>query len=458
MILKKEEQKEEIKKKNKIIISCIGVALAVILILLGIYQFYIANPKRIVSDAITKLSDKADDIFDLNKTNNKLGDSYTINGNIEFDIKSDMLNSLASSEEMKPYVKLLENLNKATYQYTLKQDNKNKKLLFNLDSKLNNKNLINVNYLIQNDKQYFLVKDFLDTYIDGGEIKYFESLEESEDTIKDFEYIYNFTIDSFQKHLKSSYIKKEDTKTKINGKDKDVKKVTLTIDHKNVNEIANGILDDLKKDEKASKILTRYNKDFKDSKIDNATVSEDEAIYFSVYTDKITYQTLKYELTIKDSNDNINIVYHDSKEDTIELFSSDKLIGSAVISEKGDTDTITVKDASNNKLGDIVITVTDTKATLNANFTYQNINVIFNINQDIKEEKDKYDYTTTSEIKILSGNMNMVDANIKMTATATKGTNVTENVDKSVKAENLTTEQQEKLQNGLYGVLTTLMQ
>ena len=99
------------------------------------------------------------------------------------------------------------------------------------------------------------------------------------------------------------------------------------------NVVTNNIISDLKKDEKASKIIKGY--DIKLEKSENEEViSDNEEMTFSVYADNISYNILRYDISIKDSENNILVTYLDKETDVIEVYSDNEKQSTIKINDK----------------------------------------------------------------------------------------------------------------------------
>lgn len=453
--------KEENKKKmiEKMLITAFSI-LATFLILFGIYHFYFSNPKRIMSNAVLKLSNRFEQIFDKNSMD--VADNYTIKGNVKINIESELLNNAALSstketKEMLAYVKLFQNLSKLDNNYTFIQDAKNKQLFFQLNSNLEKNNIITAKYILQDKKQYILIKNFFNHYVDGGEFDYFKMLEENENQLENWKYIYNVMIQSFNRNLKESYFKVSDVKENINGKEKKVKKISCTIDKDNIIEFTQNILKDLKEDQKANKILTNINSDFKNAKIDKDSfvLEDDEKITLSVYTNSLTYEELKYDIRFQADKDDITISYTDSKEETVEVLNKNKLLLQANIKSDNAKTEIVFKDSKKKELGTLKIVAANQKMELEAVGNYEGINfkvAMFNQNTTAK---NGYDIDGNIILKVDADGNSLLNLKITNKASLTKEADIKEKVVNS--SNELTPQEQENLQIEFYRILTTLM-
>lgn len=224
------------KKKNQkgLIISIISIAIVLILLTtVLVYKLYFGNSKRIAIKAIDNFSKKIEDIMNDYLDTNDYGNNYTITSKISIDAESEMLNTLATtSDEYVAYSNIVKNLKNLDTELTLEQNQNTKQALIQLQSKFKNEELINGKYLIQDNKQYYLVKGLFDTYVDGGKTNYFELLEQSAITEEEIKYIYDVSINSLKQNLKDNYFTSENQNIKINNQEVNARKVVFTIDDK----------------------------------------------------------------------------------------------------------------------------------------------------------------------------------------------------------------------------------
>ena len=448
-------------KESKIMITIISLVLATLLILLGTYKLYFANSKRIISQAINHFADNVDNIFDLEQPYSGITgeDSFTMEGNAKINIQSDMLASLSTDESTKAIANLLNNLEKTTHYYTLKQDNQNKKVQINWNSKLDNKDLFAMNYIVQDDKQYVFMKNVFDKYISLGEYKYFDQLSKGEESVEELEYVFHLTVSALQNHLKDSYFTQEEVTTEINSKKQKVKKVSLVIDYNNAQELLTNVLNDLKNDKKAVEILSKYNSDFKNSTIKENPLGKEEKVFFHVYTDKLTYKELKYELEIMDSKDSIVLTY-DKQSKTYELYYQEKLIGSASVLEEDKKTVITIFDANKKEIGKLDIQFNDKKLNMEGYIIIEDMKIQFSQSDVIAQENE--DYQTDGSIKInvsstKSQNLTLMEMNITYNNKVQKGATIQEKVTDSVPVESLSDTDKQKLEAEMNRIMLELI-
>lgn len=466
-----QEQKEvqgvnttnKIKKKNskvEIIIALICVIVFILLIVGVIYFKFSRDNKKIISTGITNLTAKFEDMTVRNK-DIELTKNYTIDGKIKLDLESDLLDDYASTyQEYKPYVNLINNLNKTNNSFSLKQNLDSKKILYQIDSKLNSDELIDAKFYIDEDKEYYFVKGFLDKYIENGKSSYFENLEENQNTYDNIDYLYKFIVKSLKENLKDEYFVKTDEEITIEGKKINTKKITLKLDENNGNELLENILKDLKADKKANEILTSLDEDFEDAEVEDS-IQKGQEITFSVYVDNLFYHIKKYELSVDDASNKILITYLDQEKDIVEIYNDNDLVSSIEITnDNKDNYTFNIFDENHKKIS--TITLKNTKELVEVSFNMNIDDCVVNGKMTSKYSnivKNKsYDNNTTISVNIKSDDQEILDAKITMDMEAKNDSDIDEDVSNSIKEDNITTNQQEKLQEIYTNALIKLMQ
>lgn len=440
-IVKPEEPKETQPKKNKNVI--IIVAAIIIVLLVGVflaYKFYFGNSKRLTVKAIDKFSDKWEKVMDDYLDTTDFGDNYTMTSDVSLKAESEYLQALAqTSVEYVPYANIVKNLQNLDTKVIFAQNKKEKQALIQVDSKLKNADLINVKYLIEDNKQYYLIKGLLDTYVDGGESNYFETLSETDTMMEDMRYVYDVALKSLKKNLKDSYFKNETEKIKVNGKEVSARKIVFTIDDKVGVELATAILKDLKADKKANDILVGMEPSFKDAQVDkNTTIFGDKSgIRVGVYVNNLTYQNLMYKLEMYDSYSNTSLTYQDGKDKEpaiINIYEQNKLVGIVEMTEKENQADFKFLDASKTNLGTLVITNKNDTVTAKLALDIEGLKVNLNMTGESKEVVKSKEMTSnfSLDFNIEMQGMTLANAEMKIDSEIKEGTKIKEDSSKAV--------------------------
>ncbi len=437
--------------KNKRVLAIGVFIIGLIFILIGGVLNYLGNPKRIMAISIDNLNKSMNRL--LNNENKLLQDSYTMTSNIKFNLESDYLKSLATQDPAYlPFYQLLTNLNNTNSNITLTQDKTNKKLLLNYNSNLNNIELITGKYLIENNTEYYYVNGITPSYINNGNNNYFETLNSETTQQENLLYIVNRVSESLKENLTDDYF----TKTKENN----LTKIGLKLDNESMNKLINSILKDLKKDKKATEILTGYNKDFKNLKIKNNTILEKgQKLEINIYTDSIVYTPKKYELIFLDNRNTNKLVYEkNDKKGLIMIYNNNKLESTLELTTEKEQTTINALDSKNKKIGTLTLNNTKNSKKISMNLNIDNMAIDLSIsskNTNIKKEKS-YNNDTKISIVATTNNTSLLDFNISITSSIITNIKIEENVSDSILKSSITTEQQENLNNKLTNIISTL--
>jgi hypothetical protein len=151
--------------------------------------------------------------------------------------------------------------------------------------------LAGVKVLTTPDTGYVFLNKIFDKYIEVSELKDALSSTNYND-MEDYTYLYNFVQKSFIKNVNSSDFVKGNAEITIDGEKKQVNSLKLEYNDKQILELVNLIISDIKADEKANKIVTNIYKDFANYNMNDSLDSIDEehmsTYIYTVYTSKLT--------------------------------------------------------------------------------------------------------------------------------------------------------------------------
>ena len=328
------------------------------------------------------------------------------------------------------------------------QDKENKKLFLNLDSKLAGQSLLNTKYLVENATAYYSIDGITSTYVNNGNNNYFESLNSTTTTNENTKYIIEKIAESLAKNLEDNYLSE--------SYNNEYKIITITLTEKDIVTYINKVINDLKKDDKANKIMTGYNANFSKTKITAEDISGIGTIKVNIYLDKLLSQAKIYELELKDNN-KITYSKEDGKE-IIEIISEDEKV-TLEIRSQGEKTEISIKDGNNTSLGTITISKTSTNYDIVANIISEETSLDFGYNYQITNLKKgtSYDSSATMTMKITAQDTTILDGNITITGQTTNDVTINEDTSGSVLASSLTGTQSELLQQKLSLIILSLM-
>ena len=439
-------EKEKKKKGKKLVVGLI--ILGLILIAGGGVLTYFSSPSYVSKTVIKEFGQKATELMN-SRIETGLEDNYKTTSNIKMNLKSDYFSALATMDPSYAMISnLLNNLSNTENNITMVQDKENKKLFFNLDSKLSGQSLINTKYLVENATAYYSIDGVTNTYVNNGNNNYFESLNSSTTTNENLKYLIEKIAESMANNLEESYLSESYTD--------EYKVITITLTEQNIVTYGNKIINDLKNDEKANQIMTGYNANFSEVKLTEKDVAGTGTIKVNIYLDKILSQVSQYELEL--GNGNKCIYYKENGKEIVELISEEETT-TLEIEKHGEKTEINIKDGSNTSLGTVTISQTSTNYDIVANITSEEATLDFGYNYQITNLKKgtSYDSAATITIKMTAQNTTIIDGTITVTGQTTNDTTISEDTSSSVLASTLSGTQTELLQQKIALIILSLM-
>lgn len=439
-------EKEKKKKGKKLVVGLI--VLGLILIAGGGVLTYFSSPSYVSKTVIKEFGQKATELMN-SRIETGLEDNYKTTSNIKMNLKSDYFSALATMDPSYAMISnLLNNLSNTENNITMVQDKENKKLFFNLDSKLSGQSLINTKYLVENATAYYSIDGVTNTYVNNGNNNYFESLNSSTTTNENLKYLIEKIAESMANNLEESYLSESYTD--------EYKVITITLTEQNIVTYGNKIINDLKNDEKANQIMTGYNANFSEVKLTEKDVTGTGTIKVNIYLDKILSQVSQYELEL--GNGNKCIYYKENGKEIVELISEEETT-TLEIEKHGEKTEINIKDGSNASLGTVTISQTSTNYDIVANITSEEATLDLGYNYQITNLKKgtSYDSAATITIKMTAQNTTIIDGTITVTGQTTNDTTISEDTSSSVLASTLSGTQKELLQQKIALIILSLM-
>ena len=433
-------------KKNKL-----GVFLLFISILLlaaGGVLTYLTSPKYVASTVLKETGTSLTKWLS-NDESTGLEDNYQMSGTLKINLQSDYYQGLSTTNpDYATTAKLLTNLTNTQNNFQIVHDKDNKRLFVNYDSKLNNQNLFNTKFLVENATAYYYIDGVTSTYINNGNNNYFESLNSTTTTKENLKYLIEKTMEYIGNNIKDDYL----TTTYQDN----YKIITLTLTEKDSVTLGNAVLKDLKKDDKAHQILLGYDPEFDKVKLTEEDVKGQGTIKLHIYSNKLTLKNEKYIL--EDENNN-SITYTDTNnKKTIEIKSEESTTVLTITTDKDKT-VIDITDEEGNNLGNVSISKTSTNYDIVAKIQSDSTTIDFGYNSqktNLKKGKS-YDKQSSITLNVTSQNTNIINGTITLDAKVTNDTKITEDTSTSVLASSIDGTRQELLNQKITTVLTQLM-
>ena len=420
---------ENKKKKSKIVI--IVLVVAIILLAGGITLSYLTSAKYVAKRAVKLMSENAVELANGRKTETGLEENFNKTSTIKVNLQSDYFQALqALSPDYQILSNILRNLSGVETQVTTIQDQKNKKMLVNFDSKLAGEELASVKYLVDNATEYYFINGTTENYINNGNNGYFEALSSATTAQENTEYIIEKIGSSAANNIKDEYL----SESYEDGN----KKVTITLTEDNMVEFLNNIIAELKEDSRANKIMTGYDKDFGKEKITKDDLHDIGTVTINIYIDKFFGTVKRYEMT---TSDNSGITYYEEENKTLELRMNNELIAKLDITTSDDKMEAKITDGNGASIGSISISKTSTNYDVIANITTSTLTANFGYNSQITNLKkgNSYDSSTTVSLDVSANNVSLINGTIEVTSTTTNDTTINEDVSNSVLASTMTT-------------------
>ncbi len=422
-------------KKKKIIVTMV-IIVAVGLLLAGgilLYQNY-SNKNRIVT-SFNDLKTSLTKTFNLDEKATNTSIKQTVTGSTKININPIFGNSSDGTDV------IIGNLNNSTFNYEYRLDTESKRMYMDGSLLLNSTELLGLNFYQAEDISYAFLRNIFDKYIviEGSDI--FTYLEESKKATDDINYIYDKIIESLGSNITNDDIKV----TNVDGK----KKISLELNSKRLNEISKNIVNDLKKDNRAKKILGS-SLDELDTTTSSSTTDNKNYLYYNIYLEKKDIVT--YEFGVKDNNEDYSIEFNDGTEKSFVIKEGNTESLKATIEEKSGTTTINLS-SNNTNIG--TVTINDS----NIKFSIIDESSGTSLNANITSATEENVITTTFNMAISNSGVNIDLLTLTDTKTVTDGVadfsniNTTNNID----INSLTETDITNIQNNLMTILYNFM-
>ena len=398
-------------KKKKIIVTIV-IIVAVGLLLAGgilLYQNY-SNKNRIVT-SFNDLKTSLTKTFNLDEKATNTSIKQTVTGSTKININPMFGNSSDGTDV------IIGNLNNSTFNYEYRLDTESKRMYMDGSLLLNSTELLGLNFYQAEDISYAFLRNIFDKYIVIEDSDIFTYLEESKKATDDINYIYDKIIESLGSNITNDDIKV----TNVDGK----KKISLELNSKRLNEISKNIVNDLKKDDRAKKILGS-SLDELDTTTSSSTTDNKNYLYYSIYLEKNDIVT--YEFGVKDNNEDYSIEFNDGTEKSFVIKEGNAESLKATIEENNGTTTINLS-SNNTNIG--TVTISDNNISFNIIDESSNTS----LNANITSATEGNVITTTFNMAISNSGVNIDLLTLTDTKTVTDGIadfsniNTTNNID-----------------------------
>ena len=438
-----------VKKIIRVVTFLFLTIIGISLIKIGLSLSKISSPSYIYKTGIDTISVRFEDIFSIDKKY-QFGDSFKVTGKVDLNLTSEEYAAKQIQDiESKRKNNLINNLSKMDINYSFSQNKKDKKQLLTIDEKINEESILKYNYLVEDSTKYYLIESIISNYINDGNNNYFEIFTEGETTVSNFDYMYEFIKNALAEELGEesiSYIKT----TTLNNKQEELNQLSVRLTNKTINNILNGIIEDIKKDEKAYSIMKNVDSNFSKRKIKFDKLEKNESYTVNIYSSKYLNKPLKYEVVyLNEDTKKIYSYEGDSNKGLFYYSENDNIKYTANIQATTKETTIDVFDYHNIDVGSIKINkdMNNTIMNVSLNLEKSSYDIVFS--KKYKDFKNKRSYNIEQELtlKIVDENVVKLNGNIKSTKKVEKDSTIDNVVDKSILMSKLTEEQKEKYDN-----------
>lgn len=358
---------EKTKSKGKIGVILVGILIVVLGgVLIWYYQFVVRD-QNVFQTAISKA-------FDYLSSNVMEYDS--ISGTFAIDV-----NLTTNDSETKEVLDLLKDIDLAG-SYGI--DYEQKVMNLGITSQYGGANLLDARLYYENQYAYLYLTNVYDKNIKIAMDNY-DELFEGKKSQEDYKVVFNSLEKALKNSLKEEYFTKE--KTTLDGTK--VTKTTLTLNKETVSSIREGVVTELKNDEKFIKsfaTVTDTTEEEVNGSLNDSLNEElgDNTVYVSVYTKGMKNDFVGLEIT---EEDNKISFYPDVGKYFLEVYENDSLIfnGSILLAgdEKQQEITVSINDVESGTNGDIII---NSSVSYNGTISKQDVSNNIDINSISEEE------------------------------------------------------------------------
>ena len=440
------------KKKIIIIILVLLFLIAGISIYLGIYFTKLSKPTYIVGECIDKIDAgisnyiKKDDKYNV-------GDSYTIKSNLDFDLESEdyLKKSKTDPEYLKKY-NMIKNLSITKNDISIIQNKKSKKLLYEVHSTLDKEKIFDYKKFIENATKYYYLEDVQKKYVNDGTDNYFEMYDEETDTLGNIEYLHQAFVNALKASLEEEYFESSPKTITIDNKNVNANQIYLRIDDKLLHTILNDTISNLKKDEKANKILTSLDSDFSKYKIKNSKrlLDKQESYTVNIYTSKYRNKVLKYEVIHLKGDEKKTYIYEGNlAHGNFYYIEDDSVIYNVEVNNDNKVLESKIKDSTNKELGIFKIEKNDNSVYYTFNFDDKKTKYDIIYSSKFNKVKANKSYTNEKKLsfKHIENKVSIMSGTITLTSEITNKAKIAEDTSEAVLSSTLSEEQKDKYKN-----------
>ncbi|MBQ8132376.1 MAG: hypothetical protein IJ193_07795 [Bacilli bacterium] len=439
-----------LRKRTKVMIVLITLAIIIGVSFLNYNKEYRNNPKQITRKTVISVGKEFAKVIRIPDTQTLVGDTFDVEGKISYNLQSDQAkeNYLTDPEMQKRYY-LINNLNKATTSFSIKQDKNKKKFFFNQKTSIQDKVSIEDKYLIENSTEYYYIKEYAEKFINNGNKTYFESLAKDRNANDNIRYMYRYILTTFFDNIEEKDYNMKNGETIINGSTTKGKVIEIELDNKKIIEVWNRSVDQLKKDKRANNIVQGVKDDidsYKLKKTDNI-LEKNQKLTIRIYTKGFFRDMKKLDIEVTGEKDSKGIEYekdynriryseNKNPKYTIEYeITKEKVI--AIIMDKKDTD-----------IGRLEIDYNEKNPRYQFDFEEDSNKISIDYNKKItKKKKESYQSKIVLDMDIRKDKKSVIKGTITVNSKTNNKPKMEESMDDIIFKKDISEEEQTKIVN-----------
>lgn len=415
-------------RRNKLLYILIPIIIILVALLGGfIYLKLNSSPKKIFTRTISKVFETLD----------VKQEKYTT-----LKSKVELSGSVESNEENEDIEEINAILEDSKIMLNSEVDIQNLLVNQNIEVVYNDESFINANMLLQDEKMYIALKDWLDKYIeipleedDVSEIKNFTNNLET----LDLDSLVDVIKEEFIKKLQEQKYTKESTNLYLDGKETKVTKSSLKLSEEQTVTCIKELLENLKQNENFKNALGTYKEEIIESideileNVPTEGFDEDTKICFSIYTKGLFNKIVAVDFTVETLEEvvaGIEFIKRSEERYELNVYEND---------EKTRTELIKViidnKKENKNK-GTMLISITSGEETIEFTYKYEvkNEETIFELSTNIEDTSFTVSGNTIKRDNSYNGNFTVL---VKTSEYGTIEFNCLYNLEYNVKIEKI---------------------
>lgn len=462
---KEEVQKETIDaqvmntKKNRKRNYCIGIGIVIVMVVIGAiftYSTMMNQGSRVFVNMMNSLKNDFQYFVTPFESSVSVSDDFTLSGDMKMNIQSDFLSQMATSEEDQMYLNLIDSINQMTFPYSYQQSlNSDSIFQMKLDGVLADEKLFGLVLLLTKNEEYVLLENIYDRYLKIPLEESIDMTNTNKDMAEDLEYLYDFTVQSLFQNLKNDYFEKEAVTITLDGEEKDVNRITLTLNDQNFGSIMDGLVSGMKEDQKVMDILKKWELSLDEYETPSL---DGETIEVRMYQTKFMGKLVRYEMIAG----GMRVSYIDQENDTFEIFdeNENQLVVRMVVDQSDEGYDMVFTQWDETELGHASVMKKDNTITMSFDFNVQQVGLNGTMTSTVSEVEKAKKYSETSNVvmNITAAGMKIATIGFDINGTLEDGTTMTTpDVSNAILIDEITEEDYTQIGNAVTQIVERLM-